>query len=392
MSSRPRIDIVDMKVTLNSPAGSCVLAEVEGLARRFDVTVFSEQCDAAGQPGVRHVRVPAPQAPVLLRYVVFHLLAPWYVAWWRLRRGAPACTQGTQGQLPGARISYAHFCHRAYLRSHWPQSTVSGLRRLARLANHRLNAFYEGRAFRRAEIIVVPSQGLARELAHEYPEVASKVRTLANPVNVARFARPDGFDREAGRAGLGLQADEIVMGFVALGDFARKGLGLLIDALAALDATERGGLKLLVVGGQPAEIAEYRALAQARGVGAHLVFVGLQKDVRPYLWAADVFAFPSAYEIFSLAILQAAAAGLPVLVSAGLYGAEEFVEDGCNGWVVPRDVASLAAWMRRLRASVERIGPMSALAAESVRRYSADAFVERWLALYGELVGQGDGR
>ena len=70
---RPRVAIVDMAVAASSPAGSCVLAEIAGLVQSFDVTVFSDRCEASGVPGVEFVRVRAPVGPVLLRYLVFHL-------------------------------------------------------------------------------------------------------------------------------------------------------------------------------------------------------------------------------------------------------------------------------------------------------------------------------
>lgn len=73
----------------------------------------------------------------------------------------------------------------------------------------------------------------------------------------------------------------------------------------------------------------------------------MQSEVRSYLWATDAYVFPSAYEIFSLAVLQAAA-GLPVLVSEHLYGAEEFIRDGDNGWVVSRTEEGVTEGLARL--------------------------------------------
>ncbi|MGK2899623.1 MAG: glycosyltransferase family 4 protein [Burkholderiaceae bacterium] len=383
---RPRIAVVDMAVVAGSPAGSCVLAEVQGLVTQFDVTVFSERFEPAELPGVELVRVRAPDRPVLFRYVAFHLSMPMHYLLWRLRGGRADCVQATQGQLPGASICYAHFCHRAYLKRHWHKSAVSGPRRWARLAMHRFNAWCEAAAIAKARLVVAPSIGLARELVTEYPACAEKIRVIANPVATAHFTRPPTFDRHAAREGLGFAPRQIVLGFMALGDFSRKGLGLLLDALAALSSAQRDGLGLIVVGGRAGEIAEFEAMAARLSLGACVRFVGMQQDVRPFLWACDVFGFPSAYEIFSLAVMQAAAAGLPVLVCDGVYGSEEFVVDGRNGWSIAREPRALAAWFERLLVERERLPGMGDAAAASVQAYDLKTFQARWSTLIGALV------
>lgn len=388
-AARPRVVIVDMAVARSSPAGSCVLAEVQGLAARFDVTVFSDRFEPGERGAAEFVRVRAPDRPVLLRYLAFHLAVPLHYRLWRWRGGRADCVQATQGQLPGAAICYAHFCHRAYLRHHWPASAGSGLRRAARWAVHRFNAACEARAMRWAACIVVPSRGLARELAAEYPAEADKLRVLANPVAIEHFARPPSFDRASARARHGFAEPHVVLGFMALGDFARKGLGLLLEALAALSAEQRGGLRVLVVGGRAGEIAEFDALAASLGVQACVRFVGMQQDVREFLWACDAFAFPSIYEIFSLAVMQAAAAGLPVMVCDGVYGSEEFVVDGRNGWSVAREPRAIRAWLARVLDERERLPRMGLEAIESVRPYAHATFQSRWTELVAAVVRGG---
>lgn len=383
---RRRVVVVDMAVARDSPAGSCVLAEVEGLARNFDVTVFSERCERGALPGVEFVRVRAPQRPVLLRYVAFHAGVPLQRLVWRLRGGRAACVQATQGQLPGADICYAHFCHAAYLGTHWKATVATGPRRWARWATHAFNAWCEARAFAKARVIVVPSRGLRAEIEGRYPASASKLHVIANPVDTARFTRPPGFDRTAARVALGFGADERVLAFMALGDFARKGLGVLLQALAGARVGVQARVRVLVIGGQAGEVKEYVAMARAMNLGEKVRFVGMQADVRPHLWLSDVFAFPSAYEIFSLAILQAAAAGLPVMVTRGLYGAEEFVVDGHNGWAVPRSAAHVTDWLDALPLDGDMLAGMGRAAVASVAQYGCEPFRERWIDLIDSIT------
>jgi glycosyltransferase involved in cell wall biosynthesis len=383
-AGRQRVVVVDMAVSPTSPAGSCVLAEIQGLSAHFDVTVFSERFEPGAMRCVEFVRVRTPDRPVLLRYVVFHFSVPVHYMLWRLRGGRAACVQATQGQLPGAGICYAHFCHRAYLKQHWNKSSVTGARRWARFAAHRFNAWCEAITIRWARLVVVPSLGLARELASEYPACSSKLRVLANPVATSHFRQPPDFDKIAQRRVFGFDPGHLVLGFMALGDFERKGLGLLLQALAELASPQRQQLRILVIGGHAGEIAEFEALAARLGLAACVRFVGMQKDVRRHLWVCDVFAFPSTYEIFSLAVIQAAAAGLPVLVCNGVYGSEEFVVDGHNGWVVERNTSAVGAWLHRLTSERHRLPDMSAAAVLSVKRYDLETFQTCWTELISD--------
>jgi glycosyltransferase involved in cell wall biosynthesis len=118
-------------------------------------------------------------------------------------------------------------------------------------------------------------------------------------------------------------------------------------------------------------------------------FVGQQDDVRPFLWAADIFALPSAYEAFPLVFLEAAAAGLPLLVTP-LHGVEDVAEDGRNGLVVERTVEAVADGLRELAAlhASERHA-MGEEARAAVRRFGIDRFLAGWSDQYYAL---GEGR
>ena len=375
-----------MALTRQSPAGSCVLAEVEGLLRDHDVTVFAERIEASLRPRVDFVEVRAPWRPVVLRYAVFHLAVRWHLARWRRAGGRAAVVQATQGQLPACDVAYAHFCHRAYLADGLRRNPATGLRRFARWATHTLNARAEAAAFAQARVIVAPSRGLRDEIASAYPTALGKVRVIANPVDVDRHVRPDDFDRDAQRLSHGFGREELVIVFMALGDFARKGLGLLIEALAGAEPAVRGRVRLLVIGGEPGEVAVFSKLASRCGLGRAIVFTGMQADVRRFLWAGDAFAFPSAYESFGLAAVQAAASGLPVMASPRLHGVEEFVVDGCNGWIVPRHVDAIGAWFASVVREEGRLKGMGDAAARSIQGYGANRFRAEWAGLMTSLI------
>ena len=111
----------------------------------------------------------------------------------------------------------------------------------------------------------------------------------------------------------------------------------------------------------------------------------MQRNVRPFLWASDAFVLPSGYEVFSLAVLEAAAAGLPLIVTM-INGVEEFVRDGVNGIVVERTVAGIRAGLQRFVAlPPEQRRAIGRQARADVRRYSVDEFNAGWRKIYRKL-------
>src|SRR5262249_23141218 len=147
-----------------------------------------------------------------------------------------------------------------------------GLRPFLRHVDHWLHTLTEPIVYRRAKRIVVPSRGLVRELSEEYTVTADKITLLANPVDIAQMQRPGDFDRSATRASIGLSSDDIVLCFMALGHFERKGLPLLLQAMVELNDAR---LKLVVVGGENDLIRSYAGKVAAIGLDASRVkFVG----------------------------------------------------------------------------------------------------------------------
>lgn len=386
-----RIAIVDYLIVPTNPIGGCHLKMITALKDECDFVVFACRFDNPDPARITFFRVPAIRRPLALLFVTFHVMFLVTYLLYRLRGGRRFDQiQVVESNAALGDISYAHFCHRAFLHQHWRSLGVTGLRGRARWLDHRLHALVEPLVFRRARSIVVASEGLAGELAATYPvETNGKVRVIANPVDIGRMSPPKDFDRVAFRRGLGLQPHDAAAVFVALGHFERKGLALLLDAFARVD---QAGLKLVAVGGHEDALRPYRDHAAAAGLGERVIFVGMQTDVRPHLWAADVFVFPSAYETFSLVVHEAAAAALP-LITTSVYGVEEFVRDGENGLLIERTVPGIAAGLLRfLDLSSASRNELGASARRSVGANSLVGFAEGWRALYREIAGIAGGR
>jgi glycosyltransferase involved in cell wall biosynthesis len=194
-------------------------------------------------------------------------------------------------------------------------------------------------------------------------------------------------DAPVARAGLDTPAGATVL--LALSRLhEKKGLDVLLRALAELP-----GCVAWIAGDGPLE-GDLKALAARLGVADRTRFLGWRNDRGALLRAADICVLPSRWEPFGTVMLEAWAAGTP-LVAAASQGPAALIEDGANGLLVPvDDVGALAAAVRRLMAD-------PALKAHLIDRGQADyqqgftraAVTERMLALYRQLVAEsGAGR
>ena len=383
-----RIAIFDYKITRNNPIGSCHLAMLRALAGEHEFTVFAVEFENPCPQKIRFVRVPSPTRPLALLFVVYHFMAPLCYLLYRVRGGAkPDLVQALESNLAFGDLLYSHFCHGMYLKHHWSKSGAKGLRGWFRWLDHQLHAWMENFTYPRARQIVVPSQGLARELKTEFPYIEDRLTVLPNPISLQRLQMPADFDRQAFRQNLGIEDRDLVGLFVALGQFERKGLPLLLQALGT---PEMQRVKLIVVGGEPDLIARYADETTRNQLGNRVKFVGMQSDVRPYLWSSDVFVFPSLYETFSLVTYEAAASGLPIVVSQ-LYGVEDLLVDGNNGFLIKTSVAGVREGLERvLGLSPDDRHAMGQRARLAASGCSEEHFVDAWRAFYSRLTPQGN--
>lgn len=120
----------------------------------------------------------------------------------------------------------------------------------------------------------------------------------------------------------------------------RKGYKYTIEALARLNGKN---ISIFVCcAGTGVERTELEKLAREMNVSGSIRFLGVRKDVKQLLKAADVFIMPSLYEGLSIAMLEAMSMELPVIASS-VGGAPEVIEDGKSGFLIPpRDADALA--------------------------------------------------
>ncbi len=231
---------------------------------------------------------------------------------------------------------------------------------------------YRSRAHR---VVVNLTQQEDADLRNTYPRLAPRTVVIGNGVDIERF-RPDAASRLTTRAGLGLEDQPLVL-FVGH-EYGRKGLPIVLDAVAL--APE---LHLVVVGGTPDMVAAGAREAGRRDLADRVHYVGRTPDPRPYFHAADVFAFPSAYESYGLVVLEALASGLPV-VATPTGCVPDLLDDGVNGCVVEADARAVRAGLRAVLEGDREALASAARATAETRSWPIVA--REYLDLFDELL------
>jgi N-acetyl-alpha-D-glucosaminyl L-malate synthase BshA len=163
-----------------------------------------------------------------------------------------------------------------------------------------------------------------------------------------------------------------------------KRVGMVLDIFRSIRQSHEA--RLVMVGDGPDRPAAERQ-AVMMGLMEQVDFVGEQQDLVPWLSSADLFLLPSSQESFGLAALEAMACGVPVIASR-VGGIPEVIADGWTGVLAdPADADGMAREALRLLQDAGRRDAMGLAAAADVRhRFSTDAIVPRYEALYAGVL------
>ncbi len=187
------------------------------------------------------------------------------------------------------------------------------------------------------------------------------------------------------RAELGLRPDDVVVTMLSV---LREGKGHDV-AVAAVEALRERwpGLRLLILGEGPHRPAVER---MAEPLGDRVVLAGQRDDVMDVLDATDVLLHPTRIDALPTALIEAAAAGVPV-VSTRVGGVPEIVVDGVTGVLVepPPAATAVAHAIGTLLEDPARRTAMGAAARRTFdERFTAEAWAHRLRALYEEALAR----
>jgi UDP-glucose:(heptosyl)LPS alpha-1,3-glucosyltransferase len=360
----------------------CLSWLAEGLAAHVDVTVIAGEVVDTDMSSLVRRRVPMIMRPRLARYVSFLVANTVLFGVDRLAgRRRYDVILATGGDCLFADVVNAHFCAAAWSdRLHRGDVVLpsTSVRRRLRNAHYRVflglasrveRGMYRQRGLRR---VVAVSAGTKHELIRYYGVRADRIDVVPNMVDERIRLPPSerASQRREIRTRHQVPDDALVLLFVAAGDFKRKGLQVVLDALALVP---NPSVRLLVVGHE--DIDYYVERSRALGIADRVVFAGYRRDIEGYYAAADCFVYPSAYEAFSLVSLEAAGAGLPLIVTR-INGTEELVVDGENGFFVEATGSSVAAKVQLLVDDPELHSRLADGARRSSLRFTRERVVE----------------
>ncbi len=206
---------------------------------------------------------------------------------------------------------------------------------------------------------------------------SDRIRIIPNGVDLSEF------ENLAVRRGA---EGEVTVLFVGRCYSRQKGLEYLVRAVEHLPSRQKVHLK--IVGEDWGGVTGLRALARALGIEDQITFTGPlpRADVIRAYGSADIFVLPSLFEPFGIVLLEAMAAGLPIVASR-VGGIPEVVQDGATGLLVrPGDSRVLAEAIGRLISDPSLRSQMGEAGRLRAAAFSWERLVPRILKVYDEAI------
>lgn len=351
-----------------------VMALTEHLAKRqaFQLHVFANQWDEPSQDITFH-KVPIITFPRFLTTISFAYFANQRIA----KTGMDLIH--THDRILNADLFTAHgLPHRLWIKE---------VRRKRLSLFDRMTSWVEERLITDPQCQkILPVSKMTRDkIVEALPQAEIKLQVMTPGVDIRPY---DQLDKEQCRKRIRAQFDiadtDRVILFVGM-NFDVKGLEAVMTGVAELDHLQPEQThKLLVVG--KGDTRRYGRLARQLGLESRVIFAGVWDDeMAPIYIASDLFAMLSVYDTFGLTVLEAMAAGLPVIISPTV-GARDVVQQGQNGYIVtPENSAEVARCMYETL-SPSRYQHMALHARQTAEKYTWSEMAKKVAAIYEQLL------
>jgi len=231
---------------------------------------------------------------------------------------------------------------------------------------------------RRCDLIIAVSAA-AQSMLESF-NVSAPIEIIPNGIDLDRFAQ----STPATKSDLGLPPDAFVLMYVGrLGP--EKNLATLLDAFA--HTARRAPNAVLAVVGDGPQAAALREKTREHNLTGRVRFLGTRpnQDIPSLLSAAHAFVTASVTESHPMTIIEALAAGQPVL-GFDVPGIRETVSDGKDGLLAPTDPEALGERMARIATDAELRARLSDGARRSAQQYNIERTTRRIVDLYERVI------
>jgi 1,2-diacylglycerol 3-alpha-glucosyltransferase len=228
------------------------------------------------------------------------------------------------------------------------------------------------------DLVIAPSRGIERVLRDL--GVEQEIRVIPNGIDLSSLRHPP---NKVARAELGIDDDALIL--IYCGRLSpEKNVGFLLDAFKGVSEAVPNAHLVLIGGGSSAQ--ELRARVRA---GEHVHFVGQVPygTVAGYLAIGDVFVTASVTEVHPLSVIEAIAAGLPV-VAIRSPGIEDTIRHGVDGYLSSENLCSYTAMLAKILLEPEARHVMAQNALQRSIEYDMRATVTTMIAEYERLIAE----
>ena len=216
-----------------------------------------------------------------------------------------------------------------------------------------------------------------------------KMQVMHNPIDVKRYLRDEEV-RTDKRKELNLEDKIIIMSAGRFVDW--KGFEYVIKAYGKILSSSKSlkdNTSLLLVGSGP-EKFKYLELLKKLGIEENVIFHEFVQDIRPWLWASDIFVQPSqSPEGFSLMLLEAMASSLSVMTT-NIGGSLDIIKDKENGWLIEiSDFDKMAEILNHILTDKKTRDTVSANAVKTASYFNVSRIAEETIRKYEKVLIEG---